>query len=244
MAKISKGSFLNMLNQDLDIQRLAAGFQNRGRIRIPQLLKSSHAEAIKHCLIENVPWTLAYRSDGKSQTLAYQQYSVMGSAEREQLRQLALQDAQTGFSFFYDSYMMIPAYLEKRDPDLLLHRMVEFLNSPILIDFAQRVTGDKRICKADVQATCYRAGHFLTTHTDVLEEDGRLYAFVLGFTEFWRADWGGLLMFLDDTGVVTDTFVPAFNNLSIFAVPIPHNVSLVMPQVTAGRYSLTGWFRK
>ena len=140
--------------------------------------------------------------------------------------------------------MMIPAYLEKRDPGLLLHRMVEFLNSPILIDFAQRITGDNRIRKADVQATCYRAGHFLTTHSDMHEQDGRLYAFVLGLTESWQADWGGLLLFHDEAGEVVDTLVPAFNNLALFAVPIPHSVSMVMPRVTTGRYSLTGWFRR
>ena len=234
----------SMLNQDLDIYRLATQFQGRGRIRIPELLKSGHAQALRQCLDQDVPWTLAYRSEGKSQTLSHQEYAAMDPAEREALRQHSLQDAQSGFSFFYDSYMMIPAYLEKRDPDLLLHRMVEFLNSPILIDFVQRVTGDNRIRKSDVQATCYRAGHFLTTHTDMHEEDGRLYAFVLSLTESWQADWGGLLMFLDDGGRVTDSFVPAFNNLAIFAVPVAHNVSLVMPQVTEGRYSLTGWFRK
>ena len=168
----------------------------------------------------------------------------MGDAGRQQLRQLALQDARSGFSFLYDSYMMIPAYLEKRDPGLLLHQVVEFLNSPALIDFAQQVTGDNRICKTDVHATCYRAGDFLTTHTDLHQGDGRLYAFVLGLTQVWQADWGGLLLFLDDAGAVIDAYVPAFNNLTLFAVPIAHSVSMVMPQVVVGRYSLTGWFRQ
>ena len=48
---------------------------------------------------------------------------------------------------------------------------------------------------ADAQLTRYRQGHFLTAHDDHVEGKQRYYAYVLGLTDGWRIDWGGLLAF-------------------------------------------------
>jgi SM-20-related protein len=65
----------------------------------------------------------------------------------------------------------------------------------------------------------------------------------LNLTHQWRADWGGILNFLDADGHVAEGYVPAFNALNLFRVPQRHNVSYVAPFAMNGRYSITGWLR-
>jgi SM-20-related protein len=139
--------------------------------------------------------------------------------------------------------MMISAYKEKRHPHLALHRVVELINSRAWLDTMRRITGLAGIRRADGQATRYVAGHFLRQHDDVMEEEGRLAAYVVNLTRDWRADWGGLLQFLDDDGEVIDTLMPRFNTISLFRVPAEHCVSPVAHFAPGARYAITGWLR-
>ena len=66
---------------------------------------------------------------------------------------------------------------------------------------------------------------------------------MLNVSPVWRAEWGGLLMFLDEAGDVTETFTPAAGTLNVFRVPQSHAVSMVAPFAAAPRYSITGWWR-
>ena len=105
----------------------------------------------------------------------------------------------------------------------------------------ERDEGDARVRRMNAQATRYRAGHFLKLHDDFNAEEGRLYAYVINLTREWKADWGGLLQFLDAEGRVIDTLMPRWNSLSIFRVPAPHVVSLVAPWAEGERLAVTGW---
>ena len=84
--------------------------------------------------------------------------------------------SEARFRFVYDSYMMVRAYQEGRDPGLLLHRVLELFNSPDYLGFARVLTGDAHIRRVNAQATRYRRGHFLRYHTDIDSNEGRLYA--------------------------------------------------------------------
>ena len=172
-------------------------------------------------------------------------YSALTPAEVAELladTAASARDARDGgFRFAYDSYMMVTAYKEQRDPGLLLHRVLELFNSPDYLAFMRQLTGDARIRRINAQATRYRAGHFLRFHTDEEHDEGRLYAYVLNLTRDWQADWGGLLQFIGDDGGVQGTFPPRWNTLSLFAVPAGHAVSLVAPWAGGERLAITGW---
>ena len=62
-------------------------------------------------------------------------------------------------------------------------------------------------------------------------------------TPHWRAEWGGLLLFHDDSGDTRRGLVPRFNCLNLFAVPQSHSVSQVATYAGATRLSVTGWLR-
>jgi hypothetical protein len=105
------------------------------------------------------------------------------------------------------------------------------------------VTGDDRIDFVDAQATRYRPGQVLTGHDDAAEGKNRLYAYVLNLTRDWRADWGGVLAFEGADGHIEAGFVPAFNALNLFAVPMRHAVTQVASFAPRDRLSITGWLR-
>lgn len=235
-----------MLNPKLSADSLNAEYRERGRILVRDALAEPAAARLAGCLQNEVPWGLAARVDGESRTLLADEMRKMSPEEWRALLGKVQKEARTGYQFLYNTYMMVTAWKEKRDPGLFLHGFFEFLNSPAMIDFARRVTGHADIAKADAQGTRYLPGHFLRRHNDVhqaSETDSRRAAYVFNFTRDWEADWGGLLQFLDDEGRVTETWVPGFNALAVFEVPVWHCVSCVAPYATRPRLAITGWFR-
>ena len=234
-----------MINEQLDLAKWRGRLQSEGRVQIEHYLQEPVAERLRGCLQHEVPWTLAIRDAEGPRTIDHATYAALSAeANARLLADVAAGAAGAGdeFRFAYDSYMMIRAYKENRDPGLLLHRVVELFNSPGYVSFAQHLTGDSRIRRVNAQATRYRPGHFLRLHFDEDETEGRLYAYVLNLSRDWQADWGGLLQFIDPDGAVADTFLPRWNTLSLFAVPRGHAVSLVTPWAGADRLAITGWF--
>lgn len=232
-----------MLDPNLDMTRLARSFREQGRLQIDDILQPDAADALHDCLDREVPWDLAYIGDQGPAKLSEQALTGMARREREALQETIHRHAASDFQFQYNSYMMVTAYKEGRDPELILHRFLEYLNSEPFLELARRITGVARIRKADAQATRYAPGHFLKQHNDITPEQGREVAYVLNLTRTWQADWGGLLQFMDEEGAVIDTFMPRFNSLALFRVPMNHCVSCVAPFAQRPRYAITGWFR-
>ena len=231
-----------MLNPNLDSTKLHADFALAQRLQISDFLVPDQAEALHECLTRQVRWDLAYQKGNSGATLPKAVFESMSQAERMAFMQNIQSTAREGYQFAFNTYMMVTAYREQRDPDLYLHRATEFLNSKPCLEFIRKVSGVENIIRANAQATRYMPGHFLKQHTDNYVERGRELAYVVSLTKNWQAHWGGLLQFMDSEGRVIDSYVPRFNALSLFRVPAPHCVSFVAPFATSIRYSITGWF--
>lgn len=230
-----------MINNDLDFDGYRIDLARNTRVQIPNFLQLDAAERLRSCLQNEVPWTLAERSDGVSKTIAAAEYAAMDETLRAQHLQTAYARAKTEFQFVYESYMMVKAAAEGRDPSLILHAILEFLNSEQFIAFTRWLVSDPKITHVSAQATRYRAGHFLTRHQDKDKTEDRAYAYVINLSKNWHADWGGLLQFEDENGEVTQTMMPHWNSISIFKVPQSHTVSLVAPYASEDRLAITGW---
>jgi Rps23 Pro-64 3,4-dihydroxylase Tpa1-like proline 4-hydroxylase len=138
---------------------------------------------------------------------------------------------------------MLGRYLDEARSEHLLRQLVDVFHYEPILDFIRQLTGDPAIARVRIQATRYRAGHFLRRHDDTgYDDQHRRFAFVFNLSRGWQADWGGLLQFLGADGRVVDTFVPHYNSLSLFKVPQLHCVSQVAAWAEAPRYALTGWF--
>ena len=164
-------------------------------------------------------------------------------AEQMRLIGMAHEEAVEGFQYVYDRLRLGPARAMGLPAPQALFDLHDLFNGEAFLDLARRLTDDDRIAYVDAQATRYLPGHFLNGHDDRQEEAGRLYAYVLNVSPTWRAEWGGLLMFLGDDGGVIETFVPEAGTLNVFKVPQAHMVSMVAAFAGAPRYSVTGWWR-
>ncbi|HBK55996.1 MAG TPA: hypothetical protein DDZ76_06900 [Xanthomonadales bacterium] len=232
-----------MLHPNLDPLKWRDALARQRRLQIRPILQPRAAEALHLCLSRDVPWTLAFRRNDHSSTLDREHYADLDDPARDRLLREIAAEARGRYAFAYESYMMIRNYNEGRDPDLLLHRILEYLNSEEFLYFARSLTGFSEIRRISAQATRYRPGHFLRIHNDVDADEGRLAAYVINLTRRWSPDWGGLLHFMDTTGEVVDSFTPHFNSLSVFLVPSDHAVSLVAPFAEQDRLAITGWFQ-
>ena len=231
-----------MISNTLEIAPYRNRLLSHGRVQIPGFLQEPSAARLRECLSNEVPWQTALRSD---RPVAGSDNAAHSEVAHQALLHTLYQRARDAFEFVFDRYRMIDARRDGLDPELVLHAVVDFLNTPPFLDFARHLTGDPAIRMVSAIAVRYRHGHFLRAHNDHAGNEDRAYAYVINLSRDWLPDWGGLLQFLDPAERrVVDTFVPLWNSLSLFRVPQPHVVSLVAPWAGSPRYSITGWFRR
>jgi Rps23 Pro-64 3,4-dihydroxylase Tpa1-like proline 4-hydroxylase len=232
-----------MLNPALDAAALARDFRVARRLLIHDILEPQAALAARACLANEVPWSFTYRLDGRDVVQPPAEMAALPFEERMRLGHAILSQARRDFTFGFMTFPLLHHYDAGRYRELYIARVLEALASARFIEFARAVTGNDRIRRVDAQATSYTGGHFLSLHDDAdYAGEERLAAYVLNFSSGWRAEWGGLLQFVGDDGSVTDSYVPHFNSMSIFAVPAKHLVSYVAPYAMEPRLSITGWF--
>jgi SM-20-related protein len=225
----------------VDASKLAPIFARTGRMHIPRVLTPESAEALHRHLSQELPWSLVVHDGERVREARPDLRQQYGEELDQKLRVEAYGSAADRFQFLYEYCSVPPA--QNSAPASLLTQFLQFLNSPPFIRFARELTGRSAIDWADGQATCYRAGHFLTQHDDSAANQKREAAYVFNFTPTWKPDWGGLLQFIDSDGHIAEAYTPRFNALNIFTVPQLHCVSAVAPFAPASRYSITGWLR-
>jgi SM-20-related protein len=231
------------LNPDLDAAGIAAVYARHGRVHIPAVFPADVAERVHRALVAETPWSRVVRSASRHYDLVPGGWEALPRDKSLEIERAVHAQGRDGFGYFYDNFPIADHHEAGRHLDSFLMRVFEFLNSAPFLEFARALTGDPSIAFVDAQATCYRIGDFLTAHDDAVEGKHRRAAYVLNFTPAWRADWGGLLQFLDRDGHLAEAYAPAFNALNILRVPQPHAVSYVNPLAGGARYSITGWLR-
>lgn len=232
------------IRERLDRAAIRSVFQRTGRIHIPGLFAAEAALRIHRALEHETPWQLSLNAGQRNVTLTPEQVELMTPADQVLLVDSINRSATSGFQYIFHNFPLHDLYAQRQHLDHCLMDVYRYLNSTHFLEFARDVTGCADIALADAQATLFRPGHFLTAHDDMEIGKERLVAYVLNFTPQWRADWGGILQFIDEDGHVAEGFTPAFNALNLLRVPQKHSVSYVTPSAQGGRYSITGWLRR
>lgn len=187
-------------------------------------------------------WTRSIHAEvGRDIDISVEELEALSPEDRAELEQGLAGSSTDSLQYIFDTVRISGPMNAGRSVPPLMRDVHGFFNSKDFINFVAHLTGDERVAFADVMATRYLPGHFLTAHGDENPGEQRLYAYVLNLTPQWRADWGGVLMFLDDDGHVAEGYVPSFNALNIFAVPQTHAVSMVTRLACVPRLSVTGW---
>lgn len=231
------------INPALDPARLAAQFIGRGRVHLPEFLVPPAAEQVHRYLAQSAEWSLVLHDGTHVREATPEQRRHADEVWEREMAAFAYARAREGFEFLYEHRKVADDPRERAADAAPVARFVDFLNSPVFLEFARRLTGQPDIVRADAQATRYRPGDFLTQHDD-FDKTGRKLrraAYVFNLTPRWQPDWGGQLQFIGPDGHVSEAWVPRFNALNVFAVPQPHSVSIVAPFAVGARYSVTGW---
>lgn len=235
-----------MINPDLDLNALASNFKNDQRLLIPSFLQQSIALRMHVACKQHVPYSTHFVLDGTYQSKTKTELASLKPEERKNINTEIINSASQGVGFLYEGYLksrIIKTHGSAIDPELdFLHGVFDYLNGQKVLQTIRDITGNDNIVGAEAQYTRYTAGNFLTRHLDVVSGQHRQYAFVLGLTQNWHPDWGGLLQFYERNGTPRDAWTPQFNVLSLFDVKHVHSVTYVTPFATEPRLSLTGWF--
>lgn len=231
------------LNAELDIGALAEAFRPSGRLQIPCFLDPADAGAL-HAAFADIPWRLVLNEGDAHFDILPEQLAAMTKIQLAQLGAGATLRSKSAFQYIYRNYPVFDIVHGSGLMHAPLQAAYSVMNAPETIALLGEITGTAAsFC--DMQATRYEAGHFLTEHDDDVAGKHRQFAYVLSLCPDWKAGWGGLLQFPRARGSsqMLGSFVPDFNTLSIFRVPMLHRVSPVASHARIPRDSLTGWYR-
>jgi Rps23 Pro-64 3,4-dihydroxylase Tpa1-like proline 4-hydroxylase len=232
------------LDPRIDVEAARRAYKQRRRVRIEPFLEPEAAKALRQHLLQRDDWLLRMKGEG-SKVYQFESKALSSWEPRqvEALRRIAAPITDGTFTYLYESILVCDEHNRARMPESPISELGNFLCSEQVIDLIASITGERSIAFADSFASRYGPGDFLTKHHDKKPGSNRLAAYVLGLTEGWRPEWGGLLLFHDASGDVEDGVSPAFNVLNLFGVPQDHSVSSVVPYAPIPRLSVTGWFR-
>jgi Rps23 Pro-64 3,4-dihydroxylase Tpa1-like proline 4-hydroxylase len=228
------------LNPNLDSAALRKQYAANQRINIPDVLRPERAREVREALATSIPWTLCYVEKGQPHGVTASVWASWPDERRAQFVRQVNVAATNSFQFLYDHFALSAACARGEAVNSKLGEFAQFLNSGEFVEFVKYISGNTDGEFVDAHAARYGRGHFLNKHNDS-QDPRRRIAYVLNFTDHWRADWGGTLHFLERDGTVSETIVPTFNKLTLFTVPVLHFVSAVAPFAGGERYSVTGW---
>lgn len=231
------------LNPRIDWDAARQAFARDGRVRIDPFLVDEDARRLRASLVASEEWRLVLNAGDKVYEIDRPGQRALNAAAHAELDRLVATAARSGFQYRYESIRVPDSAVERTALASPLAAFSRFLSSAPVVSAMRNVIAAPDIEFADAQATRYDIGHFLTSHDDDVPGKSRRAAYVLGLTDQWRAEWGGLLMFHGADGHIDRAFSPGFNVITLFAVPQAHSVSYVCPFAPEPRVSVTGWLR-
>ncbi|MEH6594804.1 MAG: 2OG-Fe(II) oxygenase family protein [Colwellia polaris] len=225
------------INDITNITELKNEFSENDIVRVFNFLEQTGLNELKISLETKVNFDNAFHLNGQNRQASDAEIKALPVTTQNQLYQDIHRLAASGAGFLYGRHKIEQGSIEQ------LSDFLAQLNSESTLKIIKEITSITDLTHADGQATRYRRGDFLTRHIDNIPGETRRIAYVLGFTEGWHPDWGGLLQFFEKDGTPTRSWSPAFNSLTLFNVDKVHSVTSVAQFAAKNRYSITGWFR-
>jgi SM-20-related protein len=223
------------INTALATHELAEQFNTRRCVHVSNFLPHAVATALGRHLVDSTPYQTYVVANEDEMTTNPGQDSVLTAEDEREMLEVACDGARNGFaSYFEANRSLSPSAFSD---------FVQFLSSPVFLNFARDVTGIGEIARAEVQATRFRAGHFQLFSNGTFSADPtgkRRINFELNLTHQWRPEWGGMLEMRGHHGYEVEAVMPCFNSLSLFAFPRGYWISQVTPFAHASRYAISG----
>lgn len=239
------------LNPALNLTALREQFDRDGVVVIENAFALQPAQLISEVLTDQLiesDWATSTRFGEQIEDVRLEEANKMLAAQYKQKARTARNDNikynRYIVSFAFDRTHTDEVYHDPSCPCRLCFLEKKIWTSPAMRSFLLAVTG-KVYDLESMFASRYRAGDFLSQHTD--KQGNKALAFVWHLTQQWSVEYGGLFLLLDpdDLSKVIRTFVPTFNTLILFNVfdhRTPHLVTEVAAGVEDSRISIGGWF--
>ena len=222
---------MHLLSFQFDPEGYRSRFAKHGRVRLEGVISDDDALTVHHALEQETPWQVELVSkDGRPETLNRRELDSLPPAVIQERLQDAAERAQTGLSYLRLGYT--PSGDDALTPLSTLIRSTNFAA------FCEALTGLSGLELQSLSAVCYRPGDFFTRHTD---QSARLW-FEWNFTQGWRPDWGGQMLFHSPSGDIEGGIMPRMNDLALFTGDQPRSIAGVAPYAAGPRFSLTGRF--
>tara|TARA_R110000737_G_scaffold165786_1_gene193117 strand:- start:1156 stop:1887 length:732 start_codon:yes stop_codon:yes gene_type:complete len=231
------------LNKNHNIAKLKQNFLNDGFVKLENALSNDSASLIHANITKQEQWNLVFRNNAIHQDLNSLDVEGWHGEDKNNLTELVHKQAEQAFQYFYETIPIYDIYYDKLMPEHFFNDIVKFLNSEEVLNFFRAILAAPEITFLDAQITRFKAGHFLNRHNDDVNGKNRVAAFVINLSKDWRVDWGGALHILNKDLTIEKSFVPSFNEINIFKVPVEHLVGYVSPFANGHRLSITGWLR-
>jgi Rps23 Pro-64 3,4-dihydroxylase Tpa1-like proline 4-hydroxylase len=221
------------LNDNFDFAGYVSRFNGKGRIRLEGALSDADALNVHQALERRTPWELQLvGAEGQPQAISRFELEQLPPDVIQSRLQDAAVRAQTGLSYLRLGF------------DLMVHSepalkdISDLLKSEAFARLCEKLTGLSGLVLTQLSAVCYRNGDFFTRHTDTQARLG----FEWSFTQGWRSDWGGQMLFHSPSGDLEGGIMPRMNDLALFAGDQPRSIASVAPYAAGPRFSITGRF--
>ncbi len=221
---------MHLLSSQFDPEGYKSRFARHGRIRLEGAISAEDAQTVHQALEQQTPWELQLVGRDGPEVINRHELNRLPETDIQQRLQEAAERAQTGLSYLRLGYR--PTGDDALTPVATLVRSAEFAA------FCESLTGLSGLELESLAAVCYRPGDFFTRHTD---QAARL-CFEWSFTEGWRPDWGGQMLFHGPSGDIEGGIMPRMNDLALFTGDQPRSIASVAPYAAGPRFSLTGKF--
>lgn len=222
---------------------LVSEYLNHGVVKVQNALSIESASLITEHIKKQDTWNLVFDHNGTHKDLNNIEVASWTEEQRNNLLSVIHHQAKSGFQYHYETIPLYDIYHDDLLPGHFFNEIMQFLNEETTLSFFRELLSCPEISFTDGQITRFKAGHFLNKHNDDVANKNRVAAFVINLTELWRPDWGGALHLLNEDGALKHSFLPTFNEINIFKIPVDHYVGYVSPFATGSRLSITGWLR-
>jgi SM-20-related protein len=241
---MSVAYFKPSLNPDIDIDLAQAAFAFQKRVQIGSIFAEASAEAIYACLARDTPWGFAWWDGDGPQAICKPEADSLTRARAERIARDVQERAKAGdFSFAFYCHPLLPSAeaQAKWMTPVLLDDLLEYLNSPELLELVQEITNCKSICRADAHATYFAPNQFMASQQNTDVGHQRL-AYTLSLTKDWHEDWGGYWQFYNNQGDIVQGYKPHFNSLSLCEISQRRSISAVPSHAPNGHLAISGCF--
>ena len=124
------------LNPNIDLEKYARIYAEKGRVHIPNILTEKSARYIENLLIHHTPWRTNFNDGEKGHTLYEEQIEAMNDVQRDMLNTHVKTSAIHGFQYVFNAYSLSDTRENNIEQDLEIQKILDFIKKCVIINLS------------------------------------------------------------------------------------------------------------